>query len=90
MWLFKLPTMYYIQAILGGVFLVYMAHSMWLMSTLFTNLKCTGFPCYKSFLTKNPKLQLAIFTSVTNSPISADVTKVTTIKDFDYLKAYER
>lgn len=35
-------------------------------------------------------MQLALFTSTTPNPISTEVTKLETIKNFDYWKSYEK
>ncbi|XP_013108233.1 lipid scramblase CLPTM1L [Stomoxys calcitrans] len=79
-----------ITTLLGIAFLGYIGHSMWMMAQLFTNLKCTDVPCYKSFLSNSPRMQLALFTSATANPISSEVTKLDSIKNFKYLDAYEK
>lgn len=79
-----------ITTILGIAFLGYIGHSMWMMAQLFTNLKCSDVPCYSSFLASNPRMQLALFTSTTANPISTEVTKLDGIKNFQYMKAYEK
>ncbi|XP_075156279.1 lipid scramblase CLPTM1L [Haematobia irritans] len=79
-----------ITTLLGIAFLGYIGHSMWMMAQLFTTLKCTDVPCYKSFLSSNPRMQLALFTSTSTNPISSEVTKVDSIRNFKYLEAYEK
>ncbi|XP_005184105.1 lipid scramblase CLPTM1L isoform X1 [Musca domestica] len=79
-----------ISTILGIAFLGYIGHSMWMMAQLFTTLKCTDLPCYNSFLANRPRMQLALWTSTAHNPISTEVTKVDSIKNFDYLKSYEK
>lgn len=83
----QLPS---ITLILSTIFVVYIAYSVWTLSQLFTTLKCSTIPCYTSILTTNPKLQLVLFTSVQNNPLSKDVTKITSIGNFDYRNEFER
>lgn len=68
----------------GIIFMIYVAYSAYSIAQLFTNLKCTSTPCYKSILSSNPKLQLNLFTSMVNNPLSKDVTKIGVINNFDY------
>lgn len=79
-----------ITTILGVVFLAYIGHSMWMMAQLFTTLKCSDVPCYTSFLTNKPRMQLALFTSTSANPISSEVTKLETIKNFNYWQNFEK
>lgn len=82
--------MYYpsITTILGVAFMAYIAHSMWVMAQLFTTLHCSGQPCYSSFLSDNPRMQLALFTSTTPNPITNEVSKIFSTKRFDYRNSY--
>lgn len=79
-----------ITTILGVAFLGYIGHSMWMMAQLFTTLKCSDVPCYNSFLTNKPRMQLALFSSRNANPISAEVSKLDTIKNFNYLEQYSK
>ncbi|KAI8122685.1 hypothetical protein FF38_14514 [Lucilia cuprina] len=79
-----------ITTILGVAFLGYIGHSMWMMAQLFTTLKCSDIPCYTSFLTNKPRMQLALFTSTSANPISAEVTKLESLKNFNYWEHYEK
>lgn len=76
--------------ILSGIFIAYIGHSMWVLSQLFAAPKCTDKPCYTSFLSTNPKLQLLLFTSVQNNPVSKEVTKIATINNFKYRDSFLR
>ncbi|XP_030378670.1 cleft lip and palate transmembrane protein 1-like protein [Scaptodrosophila lebanonensis] len=78
-----------ISTILGVAFLAYIAHSIYQMSQLFNKLQCTGMPCYTSFLADNPKMQLALFTSLTRNPIAAEVHDVYKTQKFDYSSPFE-
>lgn len=79
-----------ISSILGCIFLLYIGHSMWSLAHLFNTLQCTDTPCFKSYLATNPKLQLALFTSHASNPISTEVKKVVTIRNFDYRNEFHR
>lgn len=79
-----------ITVILTTVFTVYVSYSIFTFSQLFMTLKCTSTPCYRSLLTTNPKLQLNLFTSVVNNPLTKDVTKVGTINNFQYRQDIEK
>ncbi|XP_023307212.2 cleft lip and palate transmembrane protein 1-like protein [Lucilia cuprina] len=79
-----------ITTILGVAFLGYIGHSMWMMAQLFTTLKCSDIPCYTSFLTNKPRMQVALFTSTSANPISAEVTKLESLKNFNYWEHYEK
>ncbi|XP_065364074.1 lipid scramblase CLPTM1L [Calliphora vicina] len=79
-----------ITTILGVAFLGYIGHSMWMMAQLFTTLKCSDIPCYTSFLTNKPRMQLALFTSTGANPIYTEVTKLESLKDFNYWEHYEK
>lgn len=60
------------------------------MSQLFTNLKCSGTPCYTSILTTKPKLQIALFTSENPNPLSNQVQEVTVFRQFNYNENFQR
>lgn len=79
-----------ITVILGTIFMVYVAYSVFTLSQLFTTLQCSSEPCYRTLLAKDPKLQLNLFTSGVNNPLSKDVTKVGVVNDFDYHKTLQR
>lgn len=79
-----------ITTILGVAFLGYIGHSMWMMAQLFTTLKCSDIPCYTSFLTNKPRMQLALFTSTSANPIYTEVTKLESLKNFNYWEHYEK
>lgn len=79
-----------ITVILGTIFMVYVAYSVFTLTQLFTTLKCSSQPCYKSIFVKNPKLQLNLFVSTVNNPLSKDVTKIGVINNFDYHNELKR
>lgn len=79
-----------ITVVLSTIFTVYVAYSIWTLSQLFTTLQCTSEPCYRTILTTNPKLQMNLFTSVINNPLTKDVTKVAVIKNFNYREMVEK
>lgn len=77
--------------VISGVFLGYIAYSMWTFAQLFRSLTCSDqTTCFQSFLNKNPKMQLALFTSTSLQPISTEVNKLANIKNFDYSEPYSR
>lgn len=77
--------------VISGVFLGYIGYSMFTFAQLFRKLECSDqTTCYTSFLNKNPKMQLALFTSHLKDPLSTDVTKIANIKNFDYREPYSR
>ncbi|EDX17791.1 GD17104 [Drosophila simulans] len=73
-----------ISTLLGVAFLAYIGHSIYQMSQLFTTLQCSGVPCYTSFLADRPRLQLALFSSLSRSPIATEVRDLYKAKRFDY------
>lgn len=76
---------------ISGVFIGYICYSMYTFAQLFRTLKCTDeMTCFHSFLNADPKMQLALFTSPSMSPISTDVKKLTNIRNFDYREPYTR
>lgn len=83
----QLPSL---TLILSTTFVVYILHSMYALSQLFSNLKCTETPCFSSYLEKSPKLQLMLFTSPNQNPISSEVTEIASIRNFDYKIELER
>uniref|UniRef100_A0A023ETS2 Lipid scramblase CLPTM1L n=2 Tax=Aedes albopictus TaxID=7160 RepID=A0A023ETS2_AEDAL len=83
----KIPS---VSVILSAAFLCYIGHSIYTLVKLFRAPVCSQTPCFKSYLASNPKLQLALFTSTTNNPISSEVTKLASIKRFDYYNEYKR
>lgn len=77
--------------VISGVFIGYICYSMYTFAILFRSLNCTDEQqCFRSFLNRNPKMQLALFTSVNTNPISTEVTKLTSIRNFDYREPYSR
>lgn len=77
--------------VISGVFIAYISYSMYTFSLLFRTLSCSDeMICYSSFLNKNPKMQLALFTSHSVSPISSEVNKLANIRNFDYREPYNR
>ncbi|XP_055912572.1 lipid scramblase CLPTM1L isoform X2 [Eupeodes corollae] len=76
--------------VLGIIFFVYIAHSMWTMAQLFRSLECTSVPCYQSFLGKKPEMQLALFTSVSRNPIATETTKIMHLNNFNYSAPFEK
>ncbi|XP_017012948.2 lipid scramblase CLPTM1L [Drosophila takahashii] len=78
-----------ISTLLGVAFLAYISHSIYQMSQLFTTLQCSGTPCYQSFLADRPRLQLALFSSLSRSPIASEVRDLYKAKSFDYHQGFE-
>lgn len=77
--------------VISGVFIGYICYSMYTFATLFRSLECSDeMVCYSSFLNRNPKMQLALFTSVNTNPISTEVTKLVNVRKFDYSEPYSR
>lgn len=79
-----------ITVILGAIFMIYVSYSVFTLSQLFTSLQCTSTPCYTTILAKLPKLQLNLFVSSINNPMTKDVTKIGVIADFDYYKELKK
>lgn len=79
-----------ISVIVGTIFMVYVSYSVYTLSQLFTTLQCTSTPCYTTILAKLPKLQLNLFVSTVNNPLTKDVTKIGAIDNFDYYKEVTR
>jgi hypothetical protein len=80
-----------LTSILSCVFVGYIVYSMFTFAHLFRRLECTDKSrCYQNFLNKSPKLQLALFTSHSTSPISTEVTRVVNVRNFDYHDSYQR
>lgn len=79
-----------ITAILGTIFMLYVAYSVFTLSQLFTTLQCSSKPCFRTLLSKNPKLQLNLFVSTMNNPLSKDVTKIGVVNNLDYNKEFKR
>lgn len=79
-----------ITIILSSLFVIYISYSIWTMAQLFTNLKCSGTPCYTSILSTKPKLQIALFTSEHSNPLSNQVKELAVFSAFDYHEAFER
>ncbi|EDW78430.1 uncharacterized protein Dwil_GK16182 [Drosophila willistoni] len=78
-----------ISTLLGVAFLAYISHSIYQMSQLFTTLQCSSTPCYTSFLADRPRLQLALFSSQTRSPLASEVKDLYKTKRFDYTHPFE-
>ncbi|KAH8374174.1 hypothetical protein KR200_006558 [Drosophila serrata] len=73
-----------ISTMLGVAFLAYILHSIYQMSQLFTTLQCSDLPCYTSFLAERPRLQLALFSSLSRNPIASEVRDLYKAERFDY------
>ncbi|XP_023171594.2 cleft lip and palate transmembrane protein 1-like protein [Drosophila hydei] len=78
-----------ISTLVGVAFLAYILNSIYQMSQLFTTLQCSSSPCYTSFLTERPRLQLALFTSQNRNPIASEVHDVYKAKRFNYAQAFD-
>lgn len=75
----------------SAIFIGYVSYSMYTFALLFRGLECSDkVTCFQSFLNKNPKLQLVLFTSHSISPISSEVEKLTNIRAFDYHNSFTR
>lgn len=83
----KIPS---VTVILCSLFFCYIAHSIYTLVKLFSTPICSKQPCFQSYFATNPKLQLVLFTSHTSNPISSEVTKITSIRRFDYYNEYKR
>lgn len=79
-----------ISTVVGVAFLAYIMHSIYQMSQLFTTLHCTETPCYESFLAQRPRMQLALFSSQTRSPIASEVQDLYKERRFDYTQPFDR
>lgn len=79
-----------ITVIIGAIFMGYVSYSVYTLSQLFSSLQCTSTPCYTTILARLPKLQLNLFVSTINNPLTKDVTKIGAIEDFDYYKELTR
>lgn len=77
-----------ISTLLGVAFLAYILHSIYQMSQLFTTLQCSGLPCYTSFLAERPRLQLALFSSLSRNPIASEVRDLYKAQRFDYYENF--
>jgi len=73
----------------GVAFLAYIVHSIYQMSQIFTTLQCSESPCYTSFLAEKPRMQLALFSSLTRNPIASEVQNLYKEKRFDYSKGFD-
>ncbi|XP_063697364.1 lipid scramblase CLPTM1L [Culicoides brevitarsis] len=79
-----------LSMVLSGVFLAYIAHSIYTLAQLFKSPSCSSSPCYTSYLANNPKLQLLLFTSTTSNPIASEVTNVLVLRGFNYLEPVQK
>lgn len=79
-----------ITTILASLFIIYLGNSIWSVSQLFRNIQCSGVPCYTSFLSTNPNLQIAIFSSSTRNPIASETTKLLNLRKWDYRNEYDK
>ncbi|XP_012272791.1 cleft lip and palate transmembrane protein 1-like protein [Orussus abietinus] len=76
--------------ILSIAFLIYISYSIYILSLLFVPPPCeVGKPCLTSYLSKNPHLQLHIYSSVTVPPLRHESYPVFTISNFDYHRRQE-
>lgn len=73
-----------ITTILASLFIIYLGNSLWSVFQLFRDISCTSLPCYTSYLSTNPNLQLAIFTSPTRNPIASEATKLLNRRKWNY------
>jgi hypothetical protein len=80
-----------LTSLLSVVFIGYIVYSMFTFAHLFRRLERSDqFSCYQNFLNKNPRLQLALLTSPSTSPVSSDVTKIVNVRNFDYREPYQK
>lgn len=75
-----------ISFIFSKVFLAYIIYSIYTLSLLFVVPSCEkGKPCLKSYLYKNPQLQLYIYSSIMKHPsIEREVNSLYMQQNFDY------
>ncbi|KAG7207721.1 hypothetical protein KM043_009337 [Ampulex compressa] len=75
--------------IFSGVFLGYIAYTIYTLSLLFVAPPCEeGRPCLTSFLSEKPQLELYIFSSVRRRPSEKEIVLVHTTPNFDYAQAH--
>lgn len=79
-----------ITTVLATLFIIYLGNSIWSVSQLFRTIHCTSVPCFVSFLSTNPGLQLAIFTSPSRNPIASETTKLLNVRRWDYRNEYNK
>lgn len=73
-----------LNVILSSLFLIYIAHNMWVMKQLFSQIECTDKPCYSSYLARRPRMQLGLFLSTRATPISSEVSVLALLQPFEY------
>lgn len=72
------------------MFLCYVGHSFYTLLKLFRTPVCSQKPCFHSYLTNDPQLQLALFVSTNSNPTSSAVKKIDSIRSFDYYSSQKR
>uniref|UniRef100_A0A1Q3G2Q6 Lipid scramblase CLPTM1L n=1 Tax=Culex tarsalis TaxID=7177 RepID=A0A1Q3G2Q6_CULTA len=77
----KIPS---VSVILCSIFVCYLSHSIYTLVKLFKPPQCSEKPCFYSYFASHPKLQLILFTSTTSNPISSELSKISTFRNFDY------
>lgn len=79
-----------LSLIIVGVFLGYIAYSIYSISSLFTLPPCVDdYYCFHSSLNSKPDLNLHFFSSVTKRPINSEAVHINSIKSFDYFTPQE-
>lgn len=77
--------------VISTIFIVYVGYSMFTFSLIFRTLECSDKRnCFANFLNRKPKMQLALFSSPSISPISTEVTKLLAVRNFDYSETFQR
>lgn len=77
----KIPSL---SVILCSIFVCYLSHSIYTLVKLFKPPQCSEKPCFHSYFTTHPKLQLILFTSTTSNPINSELSKISAFRNFDY------
>ncbi|XP_053692703.1 lipid scramblase CLPTM1L [Sabethes cyaneus] len=78
------------STVLCVIFLCYIGHSFYTLLRLFKTPACSQKPCFQSYLAANPQLQLALFMSTNSNPTSGAVTKLDSLRPFDYYSNQQR
>jgi hypothetical protein len=88
---FKVKMKLSFSLVISSIFVVYVGYSMYTFSLIFRKLKCSDETnCFFNFLNRNPKMQLALFSSTQMNPISTEVQKLVVVRNFDYTEPYSK
>jgi hypothetical protein len=74
-----------LSIILSKVFLAYIVYSIYTLSQLFVSPVCEdGKPCLESYLSKQPQLDLRIYSSIKRNPGGRGANLVYSARNFNY------